>query len=330
MKYFITGATGFIGSNLALTLAEKGHQVKALVRDKARAARLKHDHIELVYGSLDNKNILEEAMDGVDGVFHLAAYAKPWAKDPTLYNKINLVGTHHVVEAAKAKQVNKIVFTSTAGTIGPSSEAPLNENSLRGFDFFNEYESTKFMAEKYLKDYVLQGMNICIVHPSRVYGPGLLSKSNAVTVMVRDFLRGRWRIIPGNGKRVGNYVYIDDVVEGHIAAMEKGKPGEQYILGGENVSYLTFFTTIRSLSGKSFRLIKVPVGLLIAISFLQMQLARMVNRPPLIPPKWVKKYLYDWALDSRKAQEELDYKITPINTGLLHTIHWLENHENHG
>lgn len=329
MRYFITGATGFIGANLTQRLAESGHQVKALVRTRRKASMLQHENIELIYGTLDEKQVLKDAMQEVDGVFHLAAYAKPWAKDPTLYNRINLVGTIHVLEAAREMQVRKIVFTSTAGTLGPSGERPVTEEMPRWHDFFNEYESTKFMAEKTVKDYALEGMDVCIVHPSRVYGPGELSKSNSTTIMVKNFLEGLWRIIPGNGQKMGNYVFIDDVIDGHIGAMEMGRPGEQYILGGENASYSHFFSAIRKLSGKNHRLIKIPVAALIAFAWIQMVLARMINRPPLLPPKWVKKYMFNWELDSRKAQEELNYKITPLNDGLLHTIHWLENGSYH-
>ncbi len=325
MKYFITGATGFIGTNLALALAGKGHQVRALVRTPAKATPLKHPNIELIRGELNDHNVLKRAMQGVDGVFHLAAYAKPWARQPTLYNQINLLATKAILDIASEIQVPKIVFTSTAGTLGPSGESPVKENTPRLHDFFNEYESTKFMAEKYIKDYVLEGMDVSIVHPSRVYGPGSLSKSNSVTIMIKNYLKGTWRIIPGNGEKRGNYVYIDDVVEGHIGAMEKGQPGAQYILGGENASYSEFFHAVRQISGKNHRLVKIPVPLLVAFASVQMFLSRLVNRPPLLPPKWVKKYMYNWELDSRKAQQELDYKITPLAAGLQHTIHWLEN-----
>ncbi|MEF8984789.1 MAG: NAD-dependent epimerase/dehydratase family protein, partial [Bacteroidales bacterium] len=119
MKYFITGATGFIGSNLAQTLAERGNEVRALVRNREKALEtLNHENIQWFYGTLDDKDILKKAMEGIDGVFHLAAYAKPWAKDPTLYNKINLIGTLNVFEIAKEQKVKRIVFTSTGGTFG--------------------------------------------------------------------------------------------------------------------------------------------------------------------------------------------------------------------
>lgn len=325
MKYFITGATGFIGSNLAQKLASRGNEIRALVRDKSKALRtLNHENIKWFYGTLDDKDTLKEAMEGIDGVFHLAAYAKPWAKDPTTYNRINLIGTLNIFEIAKEQKVGRIVFTSTGGTFGPSLNEPLSEAAPRYYDFFNEYESTKFMGEKKAKDYVLEGMDIVIVHPTRVYGPGLISKSNAITLLVKRYFKGTWWFIPGNGKMKGNYVYIDDVVNGHILAMQKGEKGEQYILGGENASYLRLFHLIRENSGKKYPLIPIPVPLLIVFTYIQMLFSRLVGRPPLLPPKWVKKYMYNWELSSKKAREGLGYSVTSLNEGLSHTVGWIK------
>lgn len=325
MKYFITGSTGFIGARLAQKLAEEGHEIRALVRNKEKAdSLLKHDNIQWYIGTLMDVDVLREAMNGVDGVFHLAAFARPWAKDRTTYNRINLIGTLNIFKTAEEHQVKRIVFTSTGGTFGPSLDVPLNEDSPRYYDFFNEYESTKFMGEKRAKDYVLKGMDIVIVHPTRVYGPGFMSKSNAITLLVRKYYRGTWWIIPGSGKRKGNYVYIDDVVNGHCLAMEKGVKGQQYILGGENASYSELFHLIQKITGKKYPLIPVPVPLLLIFAFLQMAVSRMAGRAPLLPPKWVRKYMYNWELSSDKAREELDYTVTPLREGLSDTFEWIK------
>ncbi|MFP4619810.1 MAG: SDR family oxidoreductase [Bacteroidales bacterium] len=325
MKYFITGSTGFIGARLAQKLAEEGHEVRALVRSESKANRLlKHINIKWYFGNLDDLEVLKKAMNGVDGVFHLAAFAQPWAKDKTTYNHINLIGTLNIFNIARDQQVKRIVFTSTGGTFGPSAGKPLNEDSPRYYDFFNEYESTKFMGEKRAKDYVLQGMDIVVVHPTRVYGPGVISKSNAITLLVKKYLRGTWWFIPGNGKMRGNYVFVEDVVNGHYLAMQKGIKGEQYILGGENASYSRLFQLIRKISRKKYPLIPVPIAVLIIFVSCQMAISRLMNKAPLLPPKWVRKYMYNWELTSDKAREELDYQITPLNEGLLKTVEWIK------
>lgn len=323
MKFFITGATGFIGNRLALELAHQGHYVNALVRTKQKESFLKHSNIRIIRGDMTNINSLRKGIKEADGIFHLAALAKPWVKDKLLYNKINVESTHTILTLAKENRVKKIVFTSSAGTLGPSIDKPVNEETPRKTNFCNEYESTKFMAEKIAKDFVIQGLNVVIVHPSRVYGPGLLSKSNSTTIMIKNYTQGKWRIIPGNGKRIGNYVFIDDVIKGHMLAMEKGQTGSQYILGGENVSYITFFNTIKKLSNKKYRLLKIPVWILIAFAGLQMKLARLAGQSPLLPPKWVKKYMFNWELSHQKAAKELGYYPHSLESGIQKTLLWL-------
>lgn len=325
MKFFITGATGFIGSRLALKLAHQGHYVNALVRTKQKESFLKHSNISIIHGDITDINSLTEGIKEADGIFHLAALAKPWVKNKLLYNKINVEATYTILTLAKENRVKKIVFTSSAGTLGPSIDNPVNEKTPRKTNFCNEYESTKFMAEKIAKDFVIQGLNLVIVHPSRVYGPGLLSKSNSTTIMIKNYIQGKWRIIPGNGKRIGNYVFIDDVIDGHIKAMEKGTKGSQYILGGENASYITFFNTISKISNKNYKLIKIPVWILISFAGLQMFFARLAGRSPLLPPKWVKKYMFDWELDHQKAKEELGYDPRQLESGIQKTVEWLQN-----
>jgi len=328
MKYFITGSTGFIGLALTLKLAREGHTVNALVRSKQKANHLNHPNIQLYYGTVQDSAILEEAINGTDGIFHLAAFAQPWAKRSETYNEINAKATRRIYEIAQAKGVPRIVFTSSAGTIGPSeNNTPVNEETVRSVDFFNEYESTKFIAEKITKDFVLKGMDIVIVHPSRVYGPGHLSKSNAVTMMIKNYISGKWRIIPGDGNKMGNYAFIDDVVEGHLLTMKKGIKGEQYILGGENVTYSQFFNLLKQVSNKNYFLFKIPVWTLVTFAAIQMQLARLFGKIPLLPPKWVKKYLYDWSVSSNKAINELGYSITPLEEGYKQTIQWLKNNK---
>ena len=325
MKILITGATGYVGSKLALRLADEGHTVHALCRSKSKALSLEHKNIKLFEGNILNKKSIEDAMKSCEQVYHLAVYGSVWAKNPQTYFDVNIQGTINVLNTAFVSGVRKIVYTSTAGTYGPSTGSLTTEKSIRTIDFFTEYESSKFIAEEKVQHYVRKGLNVVIVNPSRVYGPGLLNESNSVTKLIRLYIEGRWHLIPGNGETIGNYVFIDDVVNGHILAMSKGQTGEKYILGGENVSYNEFFDTLTKVSGKKYRLYKTPLFLMLGFAKLQELLAGSFNRPPLITPKWVKRYLYDWALSSQKAQRELGYEITPLEKGMAQTIKWLND-----
>ena len=324
MKIFITGATGYIGINLCKRLAQDGHIVHALCRSEAKAKLISHSNIKIFYGGILDQKSMEAGMDGCDAAFHLAAYARVWSKDPLAFDNININGTKNFIEAAKKCGVKKLVITSTAGVFGPSVDDKLvDEKFNRTVGFFNDYERTKSIADDKALEFAKAGMDIVLVHPTRVFGPGLLSESKAVTAMISKYISGKWYILPGNGKSIGNYVFVDDVVNGHILSMEKGKPGEKYILGGENISYIEFFTRLGKVSGKIFRLYKFPYSLMLALSGIMLFLARIFGITPMITPGFVRRYNYNWKNTSRKAVSELGYLITPLDTALKKTVDWI-------
>lgn len=324
MKIFVTGATGYIGNNLAKRLADEGHTVHALNRSANKSALLDHPNIRLFKGDITDAVSVKAAMEGCEQVYHLAAYARVWAKDVSTYYTLNVLGTQHVLDAAKELGIHDIVVTSTAGVLGPSGERPVKEDDARIGAILNEYEETKThsetMCKKYCNDY---GMRIVIVNPPRIYGPGVESESNALTRMARLYMEGKWRILPGDGKRTGSYVHVDDVVDGHFLAMQKGRAGERYILSGENASYTTFFNTLAKVNGKKHFLIPLPVWVMVLAGYGMMGITKLTGKPPLLTPKWIKKYLYNWSLDCSKAQRELGYTYRSLETGLQQTIDWL-------
>jgi nucleoside-diphosphate-sugar epimerase len=322
-KVFLTGATGFIGGLLANKLADRDYEVVAMIRNPARAGRIQHPNIRLVKGDLESKGLMLSAMEGAEVVFHLAALAGVWAPGDT-FERVNVVGTENVLEAAKKVGVPKVVVTSTAGVIGPVVDGPVHEATVRATDFFSEYERTKFVSEQLIEERARQGQHIVRVNPSRVYGPGPLNVSNSVTKLIAQYVAGRWRFLPGDGKTAGNYVFVEDVVKGHLLAWEKGRSGERYLLGGEDASYEAFFATIANLSGKHHRLFPLPLGLMLAFGHLQEFLAERFGRQPLITPGWVRKYNYDWRVSSAKAQRELGYTVTPLAAGIERTLSWLQ------
>lgn len=325
-KIFITGATGFIGRKLALKLANEGHQVVALIRSRSKAQALTHDNISLVEGDLFNLEALETGMASCDEVFHLAAFASVWAKGDT-FQKVNINGTLNILDSAKKTGVRKVVVTSTAGVIGPAVDGPVHEETPRKVDFFTDYESTKYESELKIKEYAANGQHVVIVNPTRVYGPGPLNVSNSVTKLVKQYIAGKWKFMPGDGLSTGNYVFVDDVINGHILAMERGRSGERYLLGGEDATYHELFDTIAEVGGKKYKLYKMPLGAMLTFGKIQLFLAENFGRQPMITPGWVRKYLYKWSVSSAKAQEELGYEITPLKTGIENTVEWLRQEE---
>ncbi|MGD2245124.1 MAG: NAD-dependent epimerase/dehydratase family protein [Candidatus Aminicenantes bacterium] len=323
MRIFVTGATGFIGSRLALRLAEEGHTVHALFRSPQKAVLIQHKNIQAFKGDVLDKLSLKRAMISCEQCYHLGAFTRVWDKDPDIYHRVNVLGTMNVVEMAFGSGIHKVVVTSTAGVLGPSDGEPVDERTERVSPFFSRYESSKYEMEKRVREYVQRGHAVVVVNPTRVYGPGLLSETNSLTKIIKAYFQGRWHIIPGKGDTIGNYAFVDDVVNGHILAMAKGKPGERYILGGVNKSYNDFFDLLSKVCEKKFWMIRFPVPLMLGAAGLRFAVARLFRRPPLIPPQWVKRYLQDWAVSSGKAERELGYKITPMEKGLRITLNWL-------
>ncbi len=325
MNCLLTGANGFIGIRLAEELSSGGHTVRCLVRSPDKFRPLSGlNGVTPVIGDLGSVHILEAAARGCDTVFHLAAFAKPWSKDKSLPFRINVTGTENVLKAAHKAGVKRFVFTSSAAVIGPSPGIdPIDEEYPRSVPFFNEYEETKAAAEELVKSYSRDGMECVIVNPTRVYGPGPVNESNSVTRMISMYSRGRWRIIPGDGTCVGNYVLVDDVVRGHIQAALMGKAGHRYILGGDNITFDQFFETLADLTGKRRWLIRFPVSLMTVVARVMEWQAGITGIAPLITAPWVKKYLNHWSLSSRKAREDLGINPVSFAEGAKITLDWL-------
>ena len=323
MSIFITGGTGYIGAHLLRKLTDSDETIHVLVRSKKKASDIEHPNIAIFEGDIMNKESIKKAMKGCSKVYHLAAFAKVWAKDPKIYFDINVTATVNVLEVAQELGVSKVIVTSTAGVYGASVSDDITETYVRDFDFFNEYESSKAISESRIKDFAIAGLDVSIVSPTRVYGPYLFGEPQSVTQLIQKYVKGKWRIIPGDGTKVGNYVFIDDVVDGHILAMENGKKGHTYILGGENHDYNSFFKILAIESGIHRKMIKLPIGF--QMMFARIQLLKIpFGGTPLITPKWIAKGKYDWKVDSSKAVNKLGLKITSLKEGIKKTIDWVE------
>ncbi len=319
MKYFVTGATGYIGEHLVSSLISDGHEVIALCRSKKKVDMLPPE-TRIFYGDMMDKSALEQGMRGCDFVFHLAAYAKVWARNPGLFYDLNVRGTNLVLSAARNIGVKRVVVVSTGGVYGPSFDDIVDETYVRKIDFNNEYEGSKALSESWIKDFVVEGMDIVIVSPTRVYGPHLHGEPESVTLMIKKYVKDGWRFIPGPAAKIGNYVFVSDVVEGMRKAMDIGKMGRTYILGGENYSYKDFFILLSKVTGIKRRMIQIPIFISYLFAWFQLFLAKIFGTDPLITPKWVAKAKYHWAVSSKRAEEELGYEITGLEDGLRKTV----------
>jgi farnesol dehydrogenase len=323
--FFVTGATGFIGSKLVAELVRRGHAVRALVRRTSSHRDLEGERIATVEGDIGDRGSLLRGMEGCSGVFHLAAYARNWARDPRTFFEVNVEGTRNVLGAARSAGVERVVLTSTMVTLGPTPPGTVGDERMARITprFYTEYEESKTVAEHEALRMASEGLPVVVVNPTRVYGPGKLTEGNSVTVMIDLYDRGRFPFLLAGGVNVGNYAFVDDLVRGHILAMEKGRVGERYILGGENVSLRGFFDLVDETTGKRHLRLNMPAWLAISYGRLQGTSARWFGRYPLITAGWVETFLQDWAYSSARAERELGYTVTPLKEGVSLTCEWL-------
>jgi nucleoside-diphosphate-sugar epimerase len=324
MKIFLTGATGYVGNRLAEALVQQGHTLHALVRNKNKQPNLHHPSIRLFEGDVTDKVSVNTAMEGCDTAIHTAALAVVWPKRMSMFEEINIEGTQNVLNACLAYQVPRLLYTSTAGTLGPSDQGIVSEKTPRTTPFFNEYERTKSIAEKLVLTHASPSFHTSVLNLTRVFGPGQLSESNATTKLIQQVAQGKWRIIPGDGSKFGNYVYIEDVISAHLLALDKAASGEKYIIGGDNLSFDDFFKHAKKISGARQTFVYMPVPIIMFSSYMMELSAKWFGITPKITPAWARRYMYDWKLSSDKAIKELGYNPTSFDEACLKTLEWLK------
>ncbi len=327
MKILVTGSTGFLGKRLCNLLANQGHQVRALTRRVEQSSEFNHPNIIPVIGNLSRPESLEKATLGVDQVYHLAALASDWAPDRRAFYQVNFEGTLLLLDAARKNGVKRTVVTSTMGTIGPpdpENVTPVDEEHIRLVDFFTDYEVSKCLLEERIGHRVRRGEDIVVVNPTRIFGPGVYDRKNGLVILMDHYLYRPFAVAPGTKDVIGNYVYVDDVAKGHIQAMEKGRTGEKYILGGHNFSFSQFFEMLEEVTGKKGRVLRIPFGAIKLMAAWGGLRAMLFKKSPMVTHSYLRKIRYDWPVSSLKAELELGYQISPMYEALKETLKWLQ------
>jgi nucleoside-diphosphate-sugar epimerase len=318
MKVLITGATGYIGHQIALAAAQKYDKVHVPVRNPHSEFLPTAPNIIPFKCDISDRSSLATAMAGCHHVIHSAGLTRLYSRDKNLFYRINVQGTRNVLEAALQHNVLKFVFTSSCAVLGPSYKYPVTENDPRITPFENDYEISKHWAELEVLQYFKKGLNTVIASPSRVYGPGLATPGNPITAFIKKSLRRKFAFMPSRASVKGNYVFIDDVVNGHFLCLDKGISGEKYNLGGENISYQEFFSSIKQYG--NINIIKLPLWSLQLVSLFEMAGSLLLKRPTQLSPAVIKRFFENREVSSAKAVEELGYVITPFNAGLKKTL----------
>ena len=345
MKVLVTGATGYIGNRLVEILVSLGYETGVLVRQQSNASATgKPSHpvgppahpvsqqappaglpaVRFHRGDITDPDSLMAAMKGYDQVYHAAAYARLWSPDASIFYRVNQEGTRNVLQAARNCGVRRVVHTSSTSVFGSTGRHPANESTPRLTAFENDYDLSKHLAEREVQEAVQQGQDVVMVNPTRVYGPGVDSPSNAITHLTRRIMRRQLVILPHAPHVLGNYAFIDDVVLGHIHAMQFGVSGERYILGGENRELRELFEILRAETGHAFHL-SLPLALLRGYSRMLLAYKKLVKQDALFTPSSLKRFTNHACFDSSKAIRDLHYRITPLEEGLRKTIRSIQN-----
>ncbi len=317
MRYFLTGATGFIGGRLAKALVANGHEVVALVRNAGQAAPLAEAGITLATGDITDQASMRPAMAGADGVFHLAAWYKIGAKDSTMAERINVTGTRHVLELMRELGIPKGVYTSTLAVFSDTHGRRVEENYRYDGPHLSEYDRTKWLAHYQVAvPMAAAGLSLVIVQPGLVYGPG---DTSAIAVTFKQYLQRRLPLLPE--RTAFCWAHVDDVVRGHLLAMEKGRPGESYIIAGPQYTLIEAFAIAERITGIKAPRLRGKPGLLRFMATLSGFFGTLLPLPVTYAAETLRVSAgVTYLGDNAKARRELGYTVRPLEEGLKETL----------
>ena len=313
----VTGATGFVGWHVARRLLERGESVRALARDPARLREL--DGVEAVTGDLRDPESLKTAVEGCGVVYHVAADYRLWARDPEEMFRSNVEGTRNLLSAARRTGVERVVYTSTVGAIGIPKDGIGDEQTPVGIeDMQGPYKRSKFLAEKVALEFAGEGFPVVIVNPTAPVGDHDF-KPTPTGKMLVDFVRGAMPAFLDTGL---NIVDVSDVAAGHLAACERGRVGERYILGAENLTLEKIFGLLAKAIGKPAPKIRIPYAVAYAAGVVSTAWAGVTGKEPLAPLDGVKMARKKMWVRHDKAARELGYAPGPAAGALERAVEW--------
>lgn len=321
MLAFVTGATGFVGSHVARALAEKGAGLRLLVRANSNKKNLDDLNADLVTGDLRDPASLEKAISGCDGVFHVAADYRLWVRDPEEMYRANVEGTRAILEAARKNNVRRVVYTSSVATMGFTSNGkPADENSPVSLaNMIGPYKRSKFMAEQVAFEAARAGQDVVIVNPTTPVGERDIKPTPTGRIVI-DFLKKKFPAYVDTGL---NLVDVKQCAEGHIAALEKGRSGERYILGGENLTLKQILDKLAAITGLPSPKVKVPYVLALATGVVdEIVTGRIRGREPRATIDAVRMGRKKMFASSAKAERELGWRTVPVDDALRRAVEW--------
>jgi dihydroflavonol-4-reductase len=323
MLAFVTGATGFLGSHVARVLAEQGAELRLLVRPTSDLRNIEGLNAERVIGDLRDAASIEKALSGCEVVFHVAADYRLWVRDPGQMYRSNVEGTRSLLEAARRQGVRRVVCTSSVATVGFTSnhtsamadeESPVSIANMIG-----PYKRSKFMAEQVAFDAARAGVDVVIVNPTTPIGERDIKPTPTGRIVV-DFLKRKFPAYVETGL---NLVDATECARGHIQALEKGRSGERYILGGENLSLKQILDRLAAITGLKSPTVKLPYVFALATGVVdEMVTGRLLGREPRATIDAVRMGRKMMFVSSAKSERELGWKTVPVDDALRRSVNW--------
>ncbi len=323
MKAFVTGATGFVGSHVARILAEQGADLRLLIRSSSDPRNILGLNADHVVGDLRDPASIETAVAGCDVVFHVAADYRLWVRDPEQMYRANVEGTRAILAAARRNGVRRVVYTSSVATMGFTSNGrPADEDSPVSLDrMIGPYKRSKFMAEELALGAGRSGMDVVVVNPSTPVGEQDIKPTPTGRIVV-DFLKKKFPAYVDTGL---NLVDVRECARGHVAALEKGRSGERYILGGENLTLKQILDKLAAITGLPSPKVKVPYAVALAAAVVDEGVTgRILGREPRATIDAVRMGRKKMFVSCTKAERELGWKTVPVDDALRRAVDWFQ------
>jgi farnesol dehydrogenase len=306
MKVLVTGGTGYLGRVVVLALAARGHDVVVFARTASRSG-LPGTAVD---GDIRDRAALERAAAGCDAISHSAALVSIWQRRPENFDEVNVGGLRNVLAVASTQRIPRVLYTSSFVALPPRGmKEPLQAN---------DYQRTKVAADRLADEAVRNGSPVTRVYPGVVYGPGSFTEGNLVGRLVADHLKHR---LPGlvGPEHAWSYAYVDDVAAGHCVALERGRVGARFTLGGENVPQRRLFELVQELTGRRPPP-RIPFPVADLLGAAEELRVTLFGGTPLLTRGAVENCRHDWSLDSGEAMRDLGYRITPLADGIRRTV----------
>jgi dihydroflavonol-4-reductase len=326
MKVFLTGSTGFVGSHVAREYAAAGADLRLLTRATSKLAAIEGLAAEVVVGDLRQPEALRTALRGCDALVHVAADYRLWVRDPKEMFASNVDGTRALLRIAREEGVSKVVYTSSVATMGFKMDGTIVDETtpVSLAEMIGAYKRSKFMAEQEAVAAASAGQHVMIVNPTTPIGPGDAKPTPTGRIVV-DFLNRRFPAYVDTGL---NLVDVSEVARMHVVALERGTPGERYILGGENLTLKQILDRMSAITGLPSPTMKVPHGVAMTFAFFdEMIVGRMLGKEPRATVEAVRMGRKVMFASSAKAERELGFRVLPVYHAMRAAIEWFVAHD---